>query len=219
VSEPNPSFEQRLHTRAGRTAGAASRLLSNPLVWEVSRRGLDLAFGLYRRRIRLMHEWNLLAGDPSILDVGCGIGSYAHISEGRYLGVDLDPAYIAYARRRHGRPGRSFECMDVATLEETAESFDLVLIVDLVHHLPDEGALRLLETSARLTNDAVLCLEPIRDQPKRIARWFSEHDRGEHMRSRVELQDLFERAPLTIVKQQDVPIGPITTTATLFATA
>jgi SAM-dependent methyltransferase len=193
--------------------------LSNPLVWEATRRGLDLAFGLYRRRIRLMHEWNLLAGDPSILDVGCGIGSYAHISEGKYVGIDLDPSYIAYARKRHRGPNRRFECMDVASLEETTETFDLVLIVDLVHHLSDDGALRLLEAAARLTRHAVLCLEPIRDQPRRIARWISDHDRGDHMRSRCELQDLFGRAPLRIVKQQDVPIGPITTTATLFAAA
>ena len=214
MSKPEPSLEPGLFSPRARFV--PWRLLSNPFVWELSRRGLDLAFGLYRRRIRLMREWNLLAGNPSVLDVGCGIGSYARITEGRYVGVDLDEAYIAYARKRHRRPNQSFECMDAGALEATNETFDLVLVIDLLHHLPDDRASRLLEVAGRLTTGRVLCLEPISDQPKALARWIRDRDRGEHMRSRVELQDVLERAPLTILRQQDLPIGPIATTATLF---
>ena len=42
------------------------RVLQNPIVWEVSRIGLDLTFGLYRTRSKTMRSWGLLDDDPGI---------------------------------------------------------------------------------------------------------------------------------------------------------
>src|SRR5437016_3778398 len=70
--------------------GRLIQALNNPIVWQANRWLLNLTFGLYRRRFRLLRDWGVLEGRPSILDIGCGIGQYAEITRGPYLGIDLD---------------------------------------------------------------------------------------------------------------------------------
>jgi SAM-dependent methyltransferase len=56
----------------------------------------------------------------SILDVGCGFGDFHSYLEGkgiavRYAGLDLQPAFIEEARKRH--PGDGFFCADIEGFE------------------------------------------------------------------------------------------------------
>src|SRR4051812_44428532 len=108
----------------------AMTLLDSPIIWNASRIGLNLAFGLYRKRFGQMREWGLLTGEPSVLDIGCGIGQYASLSRGPYLGVDLNQRYIDFARRRSHGAKAQFRCIDVTNLLDDGSSFDLILMVD-----------------------------------------------------------------------------------------
>ncbi len=81
-----------------------------------------------------------------ILDLGCGPGTYL----GRLalpfaygLGIDLAVAQIAYARRRHGRPGLEFRAADVTALERL-DPFDAVVCIELIEHLPPADTVTLL---------------------------------------------------------------------------
>src|SRR5258708_472929 len=102
------------------------QLLNKPVIWEKSPGGLDVSFGLYQRRFNVMHTWHVLDNNPDVLDIGCGIGQYSQITTGRYLGLDLNNRYIAYASRRHPIPNKSFRCQDVASVLDTRQRFDLV---------------------------------------------------------------------------------------------
>jgi SAM-dependent methyltransferase len=188
-------------------------VLDRPLVWEASRVGLDLAFGLYRRRHALLRRWGLLDGAPSVLDIGCGIGQYASLTRGRYVGVDLNCRWIEHARRRRGDAGHEFRCVDAAELVAEGERFDLVLMVDFLHHLADDVAVSVLGTARELAAGCVVSLEPITEQPNRVGRWFIEHDRGGHMRSHGDLLGLFERAGLRVEADEGLRLGPIATRA------
>jgi SAM-dependent methyltransferase len=188
-------------------------LLDRPLVWEASRVGLDLAFGLYRRRRDALRRWGLLDGAPSVLDIGCGIGQYASSTTGRYVGVDLNCGYIDHARRRRGDAEHSFRCVDASELVVEGERFDLVLMVDFLHHLPDEAAVSVLRTALELTTGHVVSLEPVTEQGNRVGRWFVEHDRGEHMRPHAQLLALFEAAGLAVEADEPLSLGPIATRA------
>ena len=188
-------------------------VLDRPLVWEASRVGLDLAFGLYRRRLALLGRWGLLDGEPSVLDIGGGIGQYASLTRGRYLGVDLHVGYVDHARRRRGDERHAFRCVDAAELVAEGERFDLVLMVDFLHHLPDDAAVKVLETARELASGAVVSLEPVTEQGNRVGRWFIEHDRGEHMRPHAALLALFERADVRIDADEQLRLGPIATRA------
>jgi SAM-dependent methyltransferase len=188
-------------------------VLDRPLVWETSRAALDLGFGLYRRRRALLERWGVLEGEPSILDIGCGIGQYATLTDGRYLGIDLNCPYIEHARRRRGDERHAFRCVDAAELVAEGERFDLVLMVDFLHHLDAETALSVLQTAGELAEGNVVALEPVTEQENRVGRWFIEHDRGEHMRPHAELLALFERAGLRIAADEPLRLGPIATRA------
>lgn len=187
--------------------------LDRPLVWEASRVGLDLAFGLYRRRRGVLRRWGVLADEPSVLDVGCGIGQYASLTIGRYVGVDLNCAYVDHARRRRGDERHLFRCVDAAELVAEGDRFDLALMVDFLHHLPDEAAIGVLRTARELATKHVISLEPVTEQANGVGRWFIENDRGEHLRPHAELLALFEAAGLVVEADEPLRLGPIATRA------
>ncbi len=191
------------------------QLLDNPLIWEFSRFGLDFSFGLYRKRIRAMREWRLLESKPSIIDIGCGIGRYANITEGKYLGIDLNQRYIDYAYKKHRCPNQSFRCADVMTVLSGQSTFNLALIVDFLHHLSDEQCARVLNAASHLAEQYVVSFEPITYQPNPIGRWIVEHDRGTYVRPLEELHRLFRESGLVMMASIELRLGPIDTRAIL----
>jgi 2-polyprenyl-3-methyl-5-hydroxy-6-metoxy-1,4-benzoquinol methylase len=199
-------------------SGASAKiwtLLNRPAIWRSSRIGLDLTIGLYRKRIAVMREWDLLQGNPSLLDIGCGIGQYASITEGEYLGVDLEESYIAYARTHKRRPNQTFRCTDVTNVLDEDRQFDLVLMVDFLHHISDEDCIRLLDVTAQLAKKAVVSFEPVSYQPNPLGKWIVGHDRGNYVRSLERLHALFDASRLRIEKSVEMRLGPINTRAIL----
>jgi 2-polyprenyl-3-methyl-5-hydroxy-6-metoxy-1,4-benzoquinol methylase len=106
-----------------------------------------IAHALHRssRRDRLSQaQRELLRGIPSharrALDVGCGDGFLARAIAGRGLdvvGIDVSPGMIALARSR--TPGDlhvEYLVGDVMTEPLPVGSFDVVVTVNMVHHLP-----------------------------------------------------------------------------------
>jgi SAM-dependent methyltransferase len=196
----------------------AWQLLNSAFAWEALRLALDAAFGLYRRRIATLTRWGVLEGAPSVLDVGCGIGQYASVTSGSYLGVDLTERYIKHAQQRFGeRSDREFRAADVATLEAEQRTFDIVLMVDFLHHLDDTSCESLLATAARLSRRYVISLEPVSEQHNRLGRWIIDHDRGDHMRPLAAYHALLERSPLTVERSEELRLGPINTRAVLMS--
>ena len=79
-----------------------------------------------------------------VLSLGCGIGDTELLlasAVGRITGVDLSPAAIRQATLDAGRAGiRNAEFLegDPHSLELPEHSFDIVIAVFFLHHLPDE---------------------------------------------------------------------------------
>ena len=94
-----------------------SQILDNSIVWTLSRVGVDAAFGLYRQRLALLESWGILEARPSVIDLGCGTGQYCRVTNGAYVGVDMNARYIAHARRTNRRPDVSFRCVDVRAID------------------------------------------------------------------------------------------------------
>jgi SAM-dependent methyltransferase len=121
-----------------------------------------------------------------VLDIGCGPGSMVPYLEGAdYIGFDMNPAYIASARKHAGARAR-FVCDRVSTKTLDAPgTYDLVLASAVLHHLDDAEARQLFDL-------AVLALKPggrlvtldcaYVPEQSRLARWIVSLDRGQHIR-------------------------------------
>ena len=158
-----------------------ARLLGNVGLYIAVQKGI----GADRIRYRCLDEVELKPGDR-VLDVGCGPAYYFNrLPEVKYVGFDTSEPYIAYARRRFGKRG-DFRCGVLADehLSELGQ-FDAVLLFGLLHHLDDAHCAALLDLTARLLapgGRVVSCDTTVHEGQRRVSRWMSENDRGEHVR-------------------------------------
>jgi SAM-dependent methyltransferase len=140
----------------------------------------------YRSQV-LVNEYIRPRPSDRILDIGCGPGNMMpFLPECQYLGVDVNPEYIAKARGRYGNRGE-FVCERVShhNVSELG-AFDIVLALGLTHHLDDEEARDLfrlgyaaLKPGGRLvTNDG--CYTAGQSQ---VERYLLSRDRGQFVRT------------------------------------
>ena len=121
-----------------------------------------------------------------VLDVGCGPGTNSAAFAGiDYLGVDLSPSYIAYARQRYGS---GFEVADVRSDPIPGSgTYDFVLLNSLLHHLDDADVASLLASVRKCTSDDghVHVVELELPERRGLPRALALSDRGEYPRSLV----------------------------------
>jgi len=97
-----------------------------------------------RLLVRALLKDALAQPDLRILDVGCGTGGLlAHLHTGtgaatRAVGVDRSEAALGFCGRRGLR---SVACAETTQLPFRASTFDVVLLLDVLEHVPDEAAL------------------------------------------------------------------------------
>jgi SAM-dependent methyltransferase len=148
------------------------------------------------RKLAPFFRHNRLESIHRVLDVGCGPGTNAsHFQDVDYLGIDVNPDYIEYARRRYG--GDRFRVADVthglSSSVGGVEGFDCILVNSLFHHIDTPGTRAVLAALSPLLTRAghahILDLV-MPDRPtiaRRLARW----DRGEFPRPLEEWRALF----------------------------
>lgn len=79
----------------------------------------------------------------SMLDVGCGTGYFtralASATGGQVSGVDINPEWVAYARRQNAN-NLSYEVADARALPYETASFDLVVSITTLCFIEEEQA-------------------------------------------------------------------------------
>ena len=103
--------------------------------------------GLYRKigwtpnRMGVINE--VLSRSPgTMLDIGCLDGCYIEKLRslgftGNYMGVDITKAHIAAATKR--LPEEKFQIEDARDLSFEDDAFELVILSDVIQHLPSAG--------------------------------------------------------------------------------
>jgi 2-polyprenyl-3-methyl-5-hydroxy-6-metoxy-1,4-benzoquinol methylase len=93
-----------------------------------------------KHRLMRYHDFFVERVKPGerVLDVGCGYGAVAYSVATRaqaiVIGIDLDPANVAEARRRFAHPNLTFLVGD-ATRELPSGAFDVVLASNVIEHV------------------------------------------------------------------------------------
>lgn len=134
-----------------------------PGPWEVFRAASTLPAGarLHLAVRRWSAPWprvvSALAGERTLLDVGCGPGLLAFLLDARgapgsYVGIDPDARKVSRAEAWLGRsPGRTFRACELAEL--SGETFGAVSVVDVLYLVPrDARAAFVAEVAARLAD-------------------------------------------------------------------
>jgi 2-polyprenyl-3-methyl-5-hydroxy-6-metoxy-1,4-benzoquinol methylase len=101
-----------------------------------------------------------LRGRRRVLEVGCGFGLFgcyfsAMFPEIEYCGLDINSARIEAAKEAASRLGlenATFRCTDARELH-LEDSYDAIMIIDLLHHIDDQSKRSLLATCARHLDD------------------------------------------------------------------
>lgn len=103
---------------------------------------MALTHDVWRRRHHLYYSeqttllQNLIDPNLRVLEVGCGTGdTLAALKPAVGVGVDLSPAMVDRARRKH--PDLRFEVANAEDLDLGGETFDVVVLADLVGELHD----------------------------------------------------------------------------------
>jgi SAM-dependent methyltransferase len=162
--------------------GAEGGLLARPLVYAMWQAPFE------RRKLEPVFRHNDWGGIRRVLDVGCGPGTstkyFRHSAY--YLGIDNNPEYVRYARRKHQR---DFLVADVTRLParsvDSTGTFDFILVNSMLHHLNDEDCRQLLLVLLSLLSpDGHLhCLELVMPERGGIGRVLAKADRGQYARS------------------------------------
>jgi ubiquinone/menaquinone biosynthesis C-methylase UbiE len=116
---------------------------------------------LLGRFLRRVSELAASQHPRRILEVGCGEGFVlatlaARLPGSRLAGLELDEAALGEARRRC--PGATLVRGDACALPFRAESFDLVVCLEVLEHLPDP--VRALRELRRVTRAGCLLSVP-----------------------------------------------------------
>ncbi|MFB9265920.1 class I SAM-dependent methyltransferase [Bradyrhizobium erythrophlei] len=114
-------------------------------------KGLMFALGADNAIRRYVNE--VLKPTPGIkmLDVGCGPANIlAYLPSLNYTGIDLNEKHIAFARELYGSRGRFVVGNAANDLRQDENSFDLINISALLHHLADDEAISLFTSLKRL---------------------------------------------------------------------
>jgi SAM-dependent methyltransferase len=115
-----------------------------------------------------------LPRDAHVLEVGCGFGLFSlYFARTRpdltIFGFDIDEGRIKQAehvRRRLGLNNTSFEVGD-AREAKIPEGLDACYMLDIVHHIPHDSAIRLLEDCYdRLEPGGVLIVKDVGTRPR-----------------------------------------------------
>ncbi len=111
-----------------------------------------LGWGLeYLCYIKHIQELAYSLQPQSVLDVGCGDGRFLGMLGSRVprrAGVDLSEQAIRFAKAFN--PDVVFHVIDVADLEET---FDLVVAIEVLEHIPDEQITNFLNALVNRTRE------------------------------------------------------------------
>lgn len=109
-----------------------SKILDIPFFYNLVQLILGMDFPLVAKKIieKYPHD--------SILEIGCGPGKLTtYINCKKYLGIDMNNKYIEHAKKHYETKSVKFLTLNAMNIPKIKDSFDLIIAMNIVHHLTD----------------------------------------------------------------------------------
>jgi len=152
-------------------------IFSYPGVSNFLRSIVELGFVETKKAVR-----KELDGNKKTLDIGCGGGTFSVLFKD-YTGIDIDPKFIEYARKK--REGE-FYVMDARDIKFKDNFFDNILVISLLHHLDDKAFLKVISEAKRVLREngqiLVIAYIPTQSRFNIIGKVAQKLDLGENIR-------------------------------------
>ena len=98
----------------------------------------------------------IIKKDMSVLDLGCGTGITTHYIAGlgaKVIGVDLSPKLIEFAKLNSAHENAEYKVGDITRIDFGKKTFDVICLIDVMEHIPQEKIQNLLRNIKRYSND------------------------------------------------------------------
>ncbi|MBX7481746.1 class I SAM-dependent methyltransferase [Qipengyuania qiaonensis] len=144
-----------------------------------------------------------------LLDIGCGTGAVVPFlpTDTEIVGVDVSQPYISAAQRRFGHRA-DFRLADASDLDaDIGEGFDLAYAFGVLHHLPDDLAISLINGAMRRLKQGgrLVTIDPtLTEKQGAISRFIVSADRGKYVRTAGAVSDLFGHLDIDIAVRHDL---------------
>ncbi|WP_416367216.1 class I SAM-dependent methyltransferase [Paenibacillus sanfengchensis] len=129
----------------------------------------------------------------TVLDFGCGTGANCRISQAEhYTGIDLDVKRIQFAKQLF--PHHTFMVFDGNQIPLPNQRVDFILIVAVLHHIPNELINKYLQEFQRILkpDGNLVIIEPYYCQKHKFSNWFmNRYDDGNYIRNEEDYLRLF----------------------------
>lgn len=133
--------------------------------------------------------------DKKVLDFGAGTGANCTLSTPEhYFGIDPDSHRIEFAKRLNN--DYRFETFNGNELPSENNSFDFILIIAVLHHIPPELVHGYVKEFKRVLkpDGRIVVLEPCLFEKSPISNWFMRsNDKGEYILSEEEYLNYFTK--------------------------
>lgn len=181
----------------GQVSHGVRKILEVPWVYNFFQRSIQkksIWADIFEREISLDVD------SSRILDIGCGPGNLLaeegmKIDQSKFVGIDPSQDYVDHATELF--PAARFLTGTVRSVDLTEETFDLIIIAGVLHHVDDQEAMEIMTFAhAHKSNKGlILSLDPVFFSGQNVfARWMALADRGQNVRTAKSLEGLWRGA-------------------------
>jgi len=155
------------------------KLLDNFFTFKIVR----FLFSGSRKTIKIVKRELSHKKDEKILDVGCGLGNYSQVTNGFYVGADLNKSFVKFASQKYGRHNKYFAIFDAERMCFKKKSFHKTLFMSMLHHFPNSVNTKILKEIKRVTREEVIILDLNPKTENLFIKFFYFMDRGHYIRT------------------------------------
>ena len=157
------------------------------------------AVGATSLRRRLLEKHVRAKPGDKVIDIGCGSApTLQWLPEVEYIGLDINPDYVAFARRKYGSRG-TFIVGNPESVrgDSRCKAADIVMAIGVLHHLDDEEAEQCIRFAydALKTEGRFICHEACwTPNQGTISKYIMSTDRGRNIRTEQQYRQLAAKA-------------------------